>query len=99
MSTPTVPTDVPPTNTNTVPAHVNLLNTIKARANECLSCFDKELSQNQCATEFERRTGVPKTYVALGVASIYFIFVFFNIGAKLLTSLLAFIYPGKYAFI
>jgi receptor expression-enhancing protein 5/6 len=39
---------------------------------------------------------VPKVYAVLGVASLYFFFVFFNIYGEFLVNLAAFIGPGYY---
>lgn len=77
----------------------NVLNTVKTRTNECLNSLDKELSQSQYANDFERHTGLPKTYVTLGLAGVFLLLVFFNVGAKFLTSALAFTYPGRYIYI
>jgi receptor expression-enhancing protein 5/6 len=39
---------------------------------------------------------VPKVYAVLGVASLYFFFVFFNIYGEFLVNLAAFVGPGYY---
>lgn len=66
------------------------------RAKNALNGLDGELSKFTYAKEFERRTGVPKTYVALGVGSIAFIMIFFNVAGQFLTNLIAWLYPGEY---
>jgi receptor expression-enhancing protein 5/6 len=67
---------------------------IQLKAKNTLNSLDGELSKFKYANEFERRTGVPKTYVALGAASVTFIMIFFNLAGSLITNLVSFLYPG-----
>jgi hypothetical protein len=73
-------------------------NLFKNKANYYLTRLDKELAKSQYANDIEKRTGIPKSYLVLGVAFFAFALVFMNFGAKLLTNILSWIYPGKYFF-
>jgi receptor expression-enhancing protein 5/6 len=68
---------------------------IQVKLREVVSRVDTELGKFKYANEFERRTGVPKSYVALGIAAIGFVMIFFNIAGQLLTNLVSWIYPGN----
>jgi receptor expression-enhancing protein 5/6 len=71
---------------------------VQVRAKKALKGLDGELSKFTYANEFERKTGVPKTYVALGVGSIGLIMIFFNLAGQFLTNLIAWAYPGMHWF-
>lgn len=68
---------------------------VQTKVKEVLARLDVELSQFKYAQEFERRTGVPKSYVALGAAGIAFLMIFFNLAGQLLTNGISWLYPGK----
>lgn len=40
---------------------------------------------------------MPKTYAVIGVVTLYFFFIVFNLGGQLLTNLAGFIIPGYYS--
>ncbi|KAJ3035653.1 hypothetical protein HDV00_003593 [Rhizophlyctis rosea] len=78
-----------------------------------LAQLDKELSKVPVAVEIEKRTQVPKTYIASGLGLIFFVLVFFNIWCglfevyardreenrgALLVNLLGFLYPAYRSF-
>jgi receptor expression-enhancing protein 5/6 len=86
-----------PENTTLNTAH-NVLDQAKAKCRQFMSCLDKELSQVECCNEVEKRTGLPKANIALAAAVIYIVMIFFNLGAKLSTSVIAWVYPGIYSF-
>lgn len=67
------------------------------RAQHSISQIDKELSKYQTLNNFEKQTSVPKVYVFLGLASIYFFFVFFNIGSQFLVNTAGFVIPAYYS--
>ncbi|CAO3681535.1 hypothetical protein G6F70_001753 [Rhizopus microsporus] len=71
---------------------------IQIKFKEVVGRVDTELSKFKYANEFERRTGVPKSYVALGIAAIGFVMIFFNIAGQLLTNLISWIYPAYASF-
>ena len=47
--------------------------------------------------DFEKQTSVPKVYAFLGLLTIYFFLIFFNIGGAFLTNIAGFIIPGYYS--
>ncbi|KAG0172308.1 ER membrane protein DP1/Yop1 [Apophysomyces sp. BC1034] len=60
--------------------------------------LDSELSQYKYCNEFERRTGVPKSYFVLGVAGLSLIMIFFNLAGQLLTNTISWVYPAYASF-
>ena len=46
---------------------------------------------------FEKQAGIPKVYVFLALAGLYFFLVFFNIGGEFLVNFAGFIIPGYYS--
>lgn len=48
--------------------------------------------------QFEAATGVPKTYLALGAGSFFFLMIFFNFAGQLFSNLLGFVYPAYRSF-
>jgi receptor expression-enhancing protein 5/6 len=55
------------------------------------------LSKYEVLNNFERQAGVPKVYVILGLAGLYFFLVFFNLGGAFLVNFAGFILPGYYS--
>jgi receptor expression-enhancing protein 5/6 len=47
--------------------------------------------------DFERQTSIPKVYVVLGLAALYFFLVFFNIAGEFLVNTAGFLIPGYYS--
>lgn len=68
---------------------------VQLKVKEVLGRLDTELAQFKYANEFEKRTGVPKSYVALGAGGVAFLMIFFNIAGQLLTNGISWLYPGK----
>lgn len=68
---------------------------VQSKVKEVLARVDVELSQFKYANEFEAKTGVPKSYVALGAAGLAFLMIFFNLAGQLLTNTISWLYPGK----
>jgi len=64
------------------------------KAQGYVSELDRELSKYPTITNLEKQTGVPKVYAVLGVGALYFIFIFFNLGAPFLSNLIGFVYPA-----
>ena len=56
-----------------------------------------QLSKYPALNNFEKQTSVPKVYVFLGLAALYFFLVFFNIGGEFLVNFAGFIIPGYYS--
>ncbi|KAI8351211.1 TB2/DP1, HVA22 family-domain-containing protein, partial [Choanephora cucurbitarum] len=65
---------------------------------ETLSRLDVELSKYKYANDFEQKTGVPKSYVALGAAGVVFLMIFFNFAGQLLTNTISWLYPAYASF-
>jgi receptor expression-enhancing protein 5/6 len=63
-----------------------------------VSQFDKELSKYPWAIELEKKTKVPKTYLAGGVGGVLAILIFFNVWGNLITNLIGFVYPAYASF-
>ncbi|KAL1867502.1 ER membrane protein DP1/Yop1 [Diaporthe australafricana] len=62
-----------------------------------LGQLDKELSKYPTLQNVEKQTGVPKTYGVIGLITLYFFFIVFNLGGQLLTNLAGFAIPGYYS--
>ncbi|CAN8095416.1 unnamed protein product [Discula destructiva] len=62
-----------------------------------LGALDKELSKYPTLNNLEKQAGVPKTYAVIGLASLYFSFIVFNLAGQLLTNLAGFVIPGYYS--
>jgi len=67
------------------------------RAQHQISQLDKELSKYPALNNFEQQTNVPKVYVVLGLAALYFFLIFFNIAGEFLVNVAGFILPGYYS--
>lgn len=59
--------------------------------------LDKELSKYPTLNNLEKTTQVPKAYAVIGVASLYFFAILFNLGGQLLTNVAGFVVPGYYS--
>ncbi|KAI9246699.1 TB2/DP1, HVA22 family-domain-containing protein [Phascolomyces articulosus] len=71
---------------------------IQTRCKKALVQLDEQLSQIQYCNDFERLTGVPKTYVVLGAGGLFAIMIFFNIAGQLLTNFISWVYPAYASF-
>lgn len=56
-----------------------------------------QLSRYPAIANLEKQTGVPKTYAVIGLVTLYFFFIVFNLGGQLLTNLAGFVIPGYYS--
>lgn len=56
-----------------------------------------QLSKYPSLNNLEKQTSVPKVYAVIGLATLYFFFIIFNLGGQLLTNLAGFIIPGYYS--
>ncbi|KAH9828270.1 Protein yop1 [Teratosphaeria destructans] len=70
---------------------------IQEKAQYHLSQLDKELSKYPYLNQFEQQTSVPKVYVILGLAALYFFLVFFNIAGEFLVNSIGFALPAYYS--
>jgi hypothetical protein len=57
----------------------------------------RELSKYPQLNQFEQQTSVPKVYVVLGLAVLYFALIFFNIAGEFLVNVAGFIIPAFYS--
>ena len=57
-------------------------------------CFLWQLSKYPSVVQFERKAGVSKVFLALGIGFIYFFLIFLNYGGQILSNLVGFIFPG-----
>ncbi|CAO3645653.1 unnamed protein product [Mucor hiemalis] len=71
---------------------------VQTKVKEVLARLDTELAQFKYANEFERKTGVPKSYVALGAGGVAFLMIFFNLAGQLLTNGISWVYPAYASF-
>lgn len=62
-----------------------------------VSQMDKELSKYPALQRAEARTGIPKAYGVLGGAGLFSIFIFFNLAAGFLTTLLGWLLPAYFS--
>lgn len=56
-----------------------------------------QLSKYPALNNFEKQTSVPKVYMVLGLAGLYFFLIFFNIAGEFLVNIAGFIIPGYYS--
>ncbi|KAI1376483.1 TB2/DP1, HVA22 family-domain-containing protein [Hypoxylon crocopeplum] len=67
------------------------------RVQHYVTQLDRELSKYPTLTNLEKQTSVPKVYAVIGLATLYFFFIVFNLGGQLLTNFAGFIVPGYYS--
>ncbi|KAI8986593.1 TB2/DP1, HVA22 family-domain-containing protein [Pilobolus umbonatus] len=71
---------------------------IQSKGKQALTRLDDELSKFKYANEFQRQTGIPKSYAALGVCGVFLVMIFFNLAGQLLTNGISWIYPAYASF-
>ncbi|CAG8750758.1 17757_t:CDS:2 [Gigaspora margarita] len=59
---------------------------------------DKELAKYPQICELEKRTNIPKTYMAAGVVTFVFTLIFFNVWGELLSDVIGWLYPAYASF-
>ena len=57
----------------------------------------QQLSKYPSLNNLESQTSVPKVYVILGLAALYFFLIFFNIAGGFLVNVAGFVLPGYYS--
>ncbi|KAI0471889.1 TB2/DP1, HVA22 family-domain-containing protein [Xylariaceae sp. FL0804] len=67
------------------------------RVQNYVSQLDRELSKYPTLNNLEKQTSVPKVYAVIGLGTLYFFFIVFNLAGQLLTNLAGFIIPGYYS--
>ncbi|KAI9269398.1 TB2/DP1, HVA22 family-domain-containing protein [Sporodiniella umbellata] len=76
----------------------NTFNSFKSTANGYIASLDRELAKQPYLVQLEQKSGCPKSYAVMVVSTILFLLTFFNQGARLITSLLSWIYPAYASF-
>lgn len=56
-----------------------------------------QLSKYPALVNLEKSTSVPKAYAVIGIITLYFFLIVFNLGGQLLTNLAGFVIPGYYS--
>ena len=56
-----------------------------------------QLSKYPALNNFEKQTSVPKVYMILGLAGLYFFLIFFNIAGEFLVNIAGFVIPAYYS--
>ncbi|KAI1092465.1 TB2/DP1, HVA22 family-domain-containing protein [Rostrohypoxylon terebratum] len=67
------------------------------RVQHYVAQLDRELSKYPALNNIEKQTSVPKVYAVIGVVTLYFFFIVFNLGGQLLTNFAGFVIPGYYS--
>ncbi|KAI1497582.1 TB2/DP1, HVA22 family-domain-containing protein [Biscogniauxia marginata] len=67
------------------------------RVQHYISQLDRELSKYPTLNNLEKQFAVPKVYAVIGVATLYFFFIVFNLGGQLLTNFAGCVVPGYYS--
>ncbi|KAI1197256.1 TB2/DP1, HVA22 family-domain-containing protein [Nemania serpens] len=67
------------------------------RVQQYISQLDRELAKYPILNNLEKQSSIPKVYAVIGVATLYFFFIVFNLGGQLLTNLAGFLIPGYYS--
>lgn len=67
------------------------------KLNHYLAQIDKELSKYPALIRLEQQTQVPKAYGVLGAAALFSLFIFFNIMAGFLTTVLGWAVPAYFS--
>eukprot|EP01098_Paradermamoeba_levis_P005496 TRINITY_DN2314_c0_g1_i1.p1 TRINITY_DN2314_c0_g1~~TRINITY_DN2314_c0_g1_i1.p1 ORF type:complete len:177 (+),score=59.94 TRINITY_DN2314_c0_g1_i1:129-659(+) len=65
---------------------------------QVLARLDAELNKYPQLKQVEKAVGVPKAYLAIGVFAFLILSCLFNLGAKLLTNLIGFVFPAYSSF-
>jgi len=56
-----------------------------------------QLSKYPALNNLEKQTSVPKAYAFIGLVTLYFFFIVFNLGGQLLTNFAGFVIPAYYS--
>ncbi|KAI2621569.1 TB2/DP1, HVA22 family-domain-containing protein [Xylaria nigripes] len=67
------------------------------RVQHYISQLDRELGKYPTLTNLEKQTSIPKVYAVIGVVTLYFFFIVFNLGGQFLTNFAGFVIPGYYS--
>ena len=67
------------------------------RVQHYIGQLDRELSKYPALNNLEKTTSVPKAYAVIGVVTLYFFLIVFNLGGQLLTNIAGFLIPAYYS--
>ena len=67
------------------------------RASSLLTELRGQLSKYPALNNLEKQTSVPKAYAVIGLTTLYFFLIVFNLGGQLLTNIAGFVIPGYYS--
>jgi receptor expression-enhancing protein 5/6 len=67
------------------------------RFQQYIGQLDKELSKYPALNNLEKTTSVPKAYAVIGLVTLYFFLIVFNLGGQLLTNIAGFAIPAYYS--
>jgi len=67
------------------------------RVQQYIGQLDRELSKYPALNNLEKSTSVPKAYAVIGIVTLYFFLIVFNLGGQLLTNIAGFAIPGYYS--
>ncbi|KAI0391265.1 TB2/DP1, HVA22 family-domain-containing protein [Xylariaceae sp. FL0594] len=67
------------------------------RVQHYVSQLDRELGKYPTIANLEKQTSIPKVYAVIGLVTLYFFFIVFNLGGQLLTNFAGFVIPGYYS--
>ncbi|KAK0719616.1 TB2/DP1, HVA22 family-domain-containing protein [Lasiosphaeris hirsuta] len=67
------------------------------RVQQYIGQLDKELSKYPALNNLEKTTSVPKAYAVIGLVTLYFFLIVFNLGGQLLTNIAGFVIPAYYS--
>jgi len=74
------------------------MDTVQAKFTQYHEVLDKELAKHPFFVDLEKKTGFPKVTIVLTVVSFVFILIFFNLGGKIITDLIGWVYPAYSSF-
>ncbi|KAI9319771.1 TB2/DP1, HVA22 family-domain-containing protein [Dichotomocladium elegans] len=87
------------TTTSTIEANfIKSSEGLTTRLKQWMAKLDAQLSQYEYCNTIERCTGVKKSHAALGLGTVVFAMVFFNIMGRFLTHLISWVYPAYASF-
>ncbi|KAF9213096.1 ER membrane protein DP1/Yop1 [Podila verticillata] len=75
------------------------MESIQVKARYYNAQLDKELDKIPQLNQFQKQTGVPKTYLAIGGGSLVALLIFFNFAGKFLSNTIGFVYPAYRSFL
>ncbi|ABN66120.1 predicted protein [Scheffersomyces stipitis CBS 6054] len=77
------------------------MSSLPEQAKNFLSQIDAKTANQQLLHQFEKQTGLPRSYAVLALVAVYFVLIFLNVGGvgQLLSNIAGFVIPGYYSLI